>query len=189
MSEQPSDYTGWPYVEAGAEPWGDDPVGPSGDPQQPYVAQQPNEELRQPNPYLWQAPPEPSQQPYGVPGQPFGAQGFADPSAPQQPYGALAQLSVSLGTYPGQTVETPVGTLVVGNKSKLAAGLLGVFLGGLGVGSFYRGFIGRGVAQLFVSMITLGFGATWGLIEGILVLCSKPGDTFSFDSDGYLLSQ
>ena len=59
-------------------------------------------------------------------------------------------------------------------KSKMAAGLLGIFLGSLGVHNFYLGNTGKAVAQLLISLLTCGFGAAvsgiWGLIEGILIL-------------------
>ena len=59
-------------------------------------------------------------------------------------------------------------------KSKLAAGLLGIFLGGLGVHNFYLGYTGKAIAQLLISLLTCGLGAIvssiWGLIEGILIL-------------------
>lgn len=54
-------------------------------------------------------------------------------------------------------------------KSKLAAGLFGIFLGGLGVHNFYLGFIGKGIAQIILSPC-FGIGALWGFIEGILIL-------------------
>jgi len=64
-------------------------------------------------------------------------------------------------------------------KSRIAAGLLGVFLGGLGVHRFYLGYTGIAVAQLLltvlVSWFTCGISAMiaglWGLIEGIVLLC------------------
>ena len=59
-------------------------------------------------------------------------------------------------------------------KSKIAAGLLGIFLGGLGVHNFYLGYTGKAVAQLLISILTCGIGAgisgIWGLIEGIMIL-------------------
>jgi len=59
-------------------------------------------------------------------------------------------------------------------KSKLAAGLLGIFLGGIGVHNFYLGFIGKAVAQVLITVLscfTLSFvSVIWGLIEGILIL-------------------
>jgi TM2 domain-containing membrane protein YozV len=59
-------------------------------------------------------------------------------------------------------------------KSKIAAGLLGIFLGSLGIHNFYLGYTGKAVAQLLITVLTLGIGAIitsiWGLIEGILIL-------------------
>ena len=55
-------------------------------------------------------------------------------------------------------------------KSKMAAGLLGIFLGAWGVHRFYLGHVGIGIAQIAVTLCTCGIGGVWGLIEGILVL-------------------
>ena len=57
----------------------------------------------------------------------------------------------------------------VAGKSRLAAGLLGIFLGGLGVHNFYLGYVGKAIAQILLSFC-LGIGAIWGFIEGILIL-------------------
>lgn len=65
----------------------------------------------------------------------------------------------------------------ISDKSKMVAGLLGVFLGSLGVHRFYLGYTGIGVAQIFVSLFTCGVGGWWGIIEGIMIL------TGSFDRD------
>ena len=66
-------------------------------------------------------------------------------------------------------------------KSKLAAGILGILVGAFGVHNFYLGFTGKAVAQLLISVLTCGVGAAvsgvWGLIEGILIL------TGSIDKD------
>lgn len=56
-------------------------------------------------------------------------------------------------------------------KSRLVAGLLGIFLGGLGVHNFYLGFTSKAVIQIVVSIVTCGIGSIWGFIEGILILC------------------
>lgn len=58
-------------------------------------------------------------------------------------------------------------------KSKLVAGLLGIFLGGFGVHNFYLGFITKGIIQIIVSLVTCGLGAWWGIIEGILILAGN----------------
>lgn len=59
-------------------------------------------------------------------------------------------------------------------KSKIAAGLLGIFLGTFGVHNFYLGFTGKAVAQLLITILSCGIlsgvSAIWGLIEGILIL-------------------
>ena len=43
------------------------------------------------------------------------------------------------------------------NKSKVAGGLLGLFLGGLGVHNFYLGHKGKGAIQLILSIIAIIF--------------------------------
>ena len=59
-------------------------------------------------------------------------------------------------------------------KSKIVAGLLGIFLGALGVHNFYLGFTGKAIAQLLLSILSCGLlafaSSIWGLIEGILIL-------------------
>ncbi len=86
-------------------------------------------------------------------------------------------------TVPGAAVCTSCGsslaTVNANSKSKLAAGLLGIFLGGLGVHNFYLGNTGKAVAQLLIgvlgSCIAIGpaVSGIWGLIEGIMILCGK----------------
>ncbi len=58
----------------------------------------------------------------------------------------------------------------VGEKSKIVAGVLGIVVGWLGVHRFYLGYIGIGVAQIVVTLVTAGLGGLWGFIEGILIL-------------------
>lgn len=59
-------------------------------------------------------------------------------------------------------------------KSKIAAGILGILLGGLGIHNFYLGYTGKAVAQLLISILSIGFlsfvSAIWGLVEGIMIL-------------------
>ena len=62
----------------------------------------------------------------------------------------------------------------VTQKSKIAAGILGILVGCLGVHNFYLGFNGKGIAQLLITILTCGYGVfisgIWGLIEGIMIL-------------------
>lgn len=77
-----------------------------------------------------------------------------------------------------------------GAKSKVAAGLLGIFLGWLGIHNFYLGFTGKAVAQLLLTILSCGalsfVSGIWGLIEGILILCGSAG--FTNDAYGVPLS-
>lgn len=70
-----------------------------------------------------------------------------------------------------------------GEKTKLVAGLLGIFLGGLGIHNFYLGKTTRAVIQIIVTLVTCGAGALWGFIEGILILTGN----INTDADGNLL--
>ncbi len=58
-------------------------------------------------------------------------------------------------------------------KSKIAAGLLGIFLGGFGIHNFYLGYTGKAVGQLVLTICSCGIGGIWGFIEGILILCGN----------------
>ena len=71
-------------------------------------------------------------------------------------------------------------------KSKMVAGLLGIFLGAFGVHNFYLGYTTKGLIQVLVAVIggvitcgiaTIGI-AIWGLVEGIMIL------TGSINTDG-----
>ncbi|MDR1016640.1 MAG: TM2 domain-containing protein [Coriobacteriales bacterium] len=81
-------------------------------------------------------------------------------------------------------------------KSKLAAGLLGIFLGELGIHNFYLGFTTKALIQLLVTIIggvfTLGLASfgmwVWGLVEGIMILSSKPGNKWHQDATGLELN-
>ena len=57
-------------------------------------------------------------------------------------------------------------------KSRLVAGLLQLFLGGFGLGRFYLGYTGIGIAQL-CTLPLFGIGYIWGFIDGILILCRQ----------------
>lgn len=62
----------------------------------------------------------------------------------------------------------------VNGKSKITAGILGIFLGCFGVHNFYLGYNGKAIAQLLITLLSLFLlswvSAIWGLIEGILIL-------------------
>lgn len=96
------------------------------------------------------------------------------PQQPQQPVPPVQQVPQGV---PYQQAPMPGPAPVpppYQPKSKMAAGLLGIFLGSLGVHNFYLGYTGKAVAQLLITLLTCGFGSVisgiWGLIEGIMIL-------------------
>jgi hypothetical protein len=86
------------------------------------------------------------------------------------------------GTYTGDP-NAPYGYDAYGRpyseKSKIVAGVLQLALGGFGVGRFYMGDVGIGLAQLF----TCGGFGIWALIDGIMLLTGNSAT----DSDGRIL--
>jgi len=70
-------------------------------------------------------------------------------------------------------------------KSKIAAGLLGIFLGSFGVHNFYLGYTQRAIVQLVLSIVGIVLSCIvigvflvlavyiWGLVEGIMILAGK----------------
>jgi TM2 domain-containing membrane protein YozV len=176
------------------------PDGPGGDPQgsgshQQFSAGQPGGASQPDQPGYGPQQPSGPQQPY--PQQPYGQQQqYGQPpygqqyqqGGYQQGYEQLGGYSASgyqqqgyqpAGAYP-MTGALPQYDPVTGkpysDKNKLVAGLLGILLGGFGVGRFYTGHIGMGVAQLVVTLVTCGLGALWGIIDGILILVNGGED-------------
>ncbi|PJI93736.1 TM2 domain-containing protein [Luteimicrobium subarcticum] len=108
-------------------------------------------------------------------GQPYPQQSY-----PQQPYGqGMVPPQPTYQYVQHQYVQASVP--VPAPKTKLAAGLLGIFLGGLGIHRFYLGYTGIGVTMLLITLLagwfTCGIAplvvAIWGFIEGIVYLASS----------------
>jgi len=90
-------------------------------------------------------------------------QGFANPIASSgQPF----QQQQYVQPQPQQV------RVVTNQKSKLVAGLLGLFLGTWGIHNFYLGNIGVGVTQLILTLTCFGgmISGPWALIESIMIL-------------------
>lgn len=120
---------------------------------------------------------------YERPAEPVGYPPEPALYQPSQAYQQSVPYPVHVNVYapPGISLAAPYGIepttgLPYSSKSKTAAGLLGIFLGGFGVGRFYTGHVGLGIAQVLVTFFTLGFGAWWGLIDGIVMLAGRPTD-------------
>ena len=54
-------------------------------------------------------------------------------------------------------------------RSRILAGLLGIFLGIFGVHRFYLGYKEIGTLQIVVTILTCFVGGVWGILEGILI--------------------
>jgi TM2 domain-containing membrane protein YozV len=72
----------------------------------------------------------------------------------------------------------PVTGLAYSDKSKTIAGLLQLLslVGIGGVGRFYIGDVGMGVAQLLVGLLTCGVGLIWSIVDAVLILTDKVND-------------
>lgn len=62
-------------------------------------------------------------------------------------------------------------------NKKVVAGICGILLGGFGVHRFILGDTSGGLIRLVISVVTCGFGAIIGLVEGIIYL-TKSDDEF-----------
>jgi TM2 domain-containing membrane protein YozV len=129
----------------------------------------------------------------GTPGAPVGPGVMSGPGAPgwwqasdgnwyppEQAAGAPA-----VGAYPAVSPDYGGGynpNLDPQAKSKMIAGILGILLGGFGAHRFYLGYTSIGIIQIVVTLVTCGFGAIWGLVEGILILVGH--DSFRTDAEG-----
>ena len=82
----------------------------------------------------------------------------------QQPQPIIIQQAAPQMVYTAINPAWPV-------KSKVAAGVLGLFLGGIGAHNFYLGKIGTGLLCLLFCWT--GIPSIIGFIEGIMILCSN----------------
>jgi TM2 domain-containing membrane protein YozV len=106
------------------------------------------------------------------PPQPPGYEPGYPPPYPQYPGpGAYFDPAAPFGRHPvtGQPLS---------DKSKTVAGLLQLLslIGIGGIGRFYIGDIGVGVAQLLVGWFTCGIGLIWSIVDAVLILSDKVSD-------------
>ncbi|MGO5068847.1 NINE protein [Bifidobacterium catenulatum] len=154
---------------------------------------QPAAQPYNPNPYASQQPAQPF---YGQPtyGQPDYTQLAQPPYYQQQAQPRYEQPSYNQPPIYAQQTYYQAAQQQPGygyaQKSKIVAGLLGLFLGGLGVHNFYLGYTGKAVAQLLLTLIgwiiLIGpiISGIWALIESVLILCSSYGSNWHRDGRG-----
>lgn len=114
---------------------------------------------------------------------------YQEPTQPQYTQSACNQPpTYAQQTYYQATQQQP--GYGYAQKSKIVAGLLGLFLGTLGVHNFYLGYTGKAVAQLLLTLIgwiiLIGpiISGIWALIEAVLILCSSYGSNWHRDGRG-----
>ena len=156
-------------------------------PQQPTqsaAAWQPDAQQVQGQPYASQPGAQQPAQPYAAPqqGSPYVQPGYGS-VPPQQPYGAQP----GYGSVPPQNpygqqaqygYQQPYVAPTVGEKDHVAAGLLALFLGWLGVHKFYLGYNTSGFIMLGTSILggiltlSVASWAIWviAIVEGIFYL-------------------
>ncbi len=166
----------------------DKPSAPA-EPSTPYASPYPGQtgaQGQQGGSWSGYTPPQAPQQPGYTQNQPGYAQnqpGYSPAPGGYPPAGQPYPAQPHPGQpYPGQWVqEDPYA------KSRVVAGLLGIFLGAFGIHRFYTGHTGIGMIMLLITVFSLGIFAAvtsiWGLIEGILYLVSKTG-SYSRDASG-----
>jgi TM2 domain-containing membrane protein YozV len=130
------------------------PENPQPDPTEPYGS----------------TPPPPPPPPAPTPAPTPGYAGYTPPGAPAGAYGVSSQ--APYGLHPGTGIP-------YSDKSKVIAGVLNIVIP-FGVGRFYIGDTGIGVAQLIVGFFTCGL---WSIIDGIIMLVKDDAK----DSRGYIL--
>ena len=159
------------------------------------MAQQPHPEQNAvPEGYEGYVPPSAqpaAAQPYASAQYQAGQQAYQQ----QQPYQQQGHPAVPQQHYPGQDPQMqqqPMPAPVYGYpqpKSKITAGLLGIFLGGLGIHRFYLGHTKIGVIQLlltvFMGLFTFGLVGLWGFVEGIMIIAGSA--SFRTDARGVQL--
>lgn len=138
---------------------------------------------------------------YGAQG--YGAQGYGSQGYGAQGYGAQGYAVPGYGFhagYPGAPDpmapfgRDPYTGERLSNRSKVAAGLLQLFLGSFGAGRFYLGYTGIGAAQLvltvvgwvtmfmFIGIFILPAVGIWAFVDAIMIFTGSVRD-----SNGYKL--
>ena len=128
-------------------------------------------------------PPDPGPEQPPLSGPPLTGPAPTGPAYPGPPPPGFAPAPPPPPGYPGNSSYPAACVLYVAPlaKSRMTAGLLGIFLGALGVHRFYLGYTSIGVLQILVTIATCGIGGFWGIIEGVLILS---GSGIKTDADG-----
>jgi len=106
-------------------------------------------------PFFAKVPPSPPEFPRSPPPPSFAGQ--------TSPYAGIGS-----GGIPASWASSPANfnPSVISEKNRIVAGIVNIFLPG--VGRLYLGYIGIGCLQLFLAFLGIGF--IWSFVDGILIL-------------------
>ena len=94
----------------------------------------------------------------------YGAAGSQPAPGPQPGFTGMP------GQQTGPASQQPAAELPPA-KRRVTAGLLGIFLGGIGAHNFYLGYINKGILQAVLFVFCCGIPTMiWGFVEGVLIL-------------------
>jgi TM2 domain-containing membrane protein YozV len=108
-------------------------------------------------------------------------------SSEWKPLGTFPELMPESGTVP-PTITPPQQSVASRASNKIAAGICGILLGGLGIHKFILGYTGAGLIMLLVTVLTCGIAGCVvhliGLIEGIIYLTKSDEEFVRIYVDG-----
>lgn len=193
-----------PYGQSSpySQPASQNPYTDQGRDQSGYHQSQPNFNQPQPHPDQQAGYQQPGygqagyQQPgydqaeYQQPG--YGQPGYQQPGYGQQGGYYPPAMGIEYVTPPIDSPVPPPYPPAGMEKSQLVTVLLAFFTGSLGLHNFYLGRTGTGMAQLLITLLSLGLlgwvSAIWAFVEMILYLASSSA-RWKTDGRGYLLKK
>jgi TM2 domain-containing membrane protein YozV len=108
-------------------------------------------------------------------------------SSEWKPLGAFSEFFSATGIAP-PTIAPPQQSVATRASDKIAAGICGILLGGLGIHKFILGYTGAGVIMLLITILTCGVAGVVvhliGLIEGIIYLTKSDEEFVRIYVDG-----
>jgi len=104
-----------------------------------------------------------------------------------KPLFSLPEFTADLNAVPPPVIAAP-GAVTARASHKIAAGILGILLGGLGIHKFILGYTGAGLVMLLVTVLSCFTLSPLmhiiGLIEGIIYLCKSDEEFVRIYVDG-----
>jgi TM2 domain-containing membrane protein YozV len=108
-----------------------------------------------------------------------GMAGLPSPPTPPTPEPTIEQIGASVvPSIFGSCYNEPAAETVHEPKSRTGFILLGALLGAFGAHNFYAGYKKKGLAQLAITVVTLGFAGPMTWIWAIIDICTIDRDNY-----------